>query len=263
LERLKKYGKKLWIITNSDYYYSKALLDYTINPYLKDHKHWSELFELTVTLAFKPRFFTDKVPFLKVDPETGLMENFDKKIEGGIFQGGYATKIQKDMGLSDDEILYLGDHIYGDVVKLKKECGWRTALVIEELNEEVLAYKSTKQISKDIDELMEEKVITEKSIDDLYAKEYEFGEAVSKDDLHAQFDKVEKIDKKIGQLIKEYESNFNPYWGEVMRAGAEPSIYASQIERYACIYMTSIADFKHYSPRTYFRPAKKHLAHEK
>lgn len=262
LERLKKYGKKLWIITNSDYDYSKALLDYTINPYLKEHKHWSELFELTVTLAFKPRFFTDKVPFLKVNPDTGLMENFDAKIEGGIFQGGWATKIQRDMGLEGDEILYLGDHIYGDVVKLKKACGWRTALVIEELSDEVAAYKSTKDISIEIDQLMEEKVITEKAIDDLYAKEHEFGETVSKEELHGEFDKIEKIDKKIGALIKTYESNFNPNWGEMMRAGAEPSIFASQIERYACIYMTKVSDFLDYNPRTYFRPKKRKIAHE-
>lgn len=262
LERLKKYGKKLWIITNSDYDYTKPLLDYTINPYLKEHKHWSELFELTVTLAFKPRFFSDKVPFLKVNPDTGLMENFDKKIEGGIFQGGWATKIQKDMGLAGDEILYLGDHIYGDVVKLKKACGWRTALVIEELNKEVISYKSTKEISVEIDQLMEEKVLTEKRIDELYAKEHEYGEKVAKSEVHAEFDKIEKLDKKIGSLIKSYESNFNPYWGEVMRAGAEPSIYASQIERYACIYMTKVSDFLNYNPRTYFRPKKRKMSHE-
>ena len=90
LERFKKYGKKLWIITNSGYAYTKALLDYAINPFLKDHKHWSELFEITVTLAAKPRFFTDKLPFLKVDTETGMLENYDKKLEPGIYQGGWS-----------------------------------------------------------------------------------------------------------------------------------------------------------------------------
>ncbi|MBD64395.1 MAG: 5'-nucleotidase [Halobacteriovoraceae bacterium] len=263
LERLRKYNKRLWIITNSDYKYTRALLDYTINPYLKDHKHWTELFEVTITLAFKPKFFTDKKIFLKVDPETGLMENFDAPIETGIFQGGYATKLQQDMKLAENEILYLGDHIYGDVMKLKKTCGWRTALVIEELDKEVQAFKSTKDISIEIDHLMDEKVAIEKKIDDLYAKEYEFGQDVDKQEVFAQFDKVEKLDKKIGTLIKTYEGHFNPFWGEVMRAGVEPSLLASQVERYACIYMTSVADLANYSPRTYFRPKKRKMAHEK
>lgn len=262
LERFKRYGKKLWIITNSDYTYSKKLLDHTINPYLKEHKNWQELFEVTFTLAAKPRFFTDNMPTLKVDPNTGHMDNFDGKIVSGIFQGGYARKLQKDMGLEGNEILYLGDHIYGDILKLKKACDWRTALVIEELEREVYAYKATKSISIELDELMEKKIAIEKQIDDLYAVEFEFGKTVEKKELNEKFNEIEKIDKDLAKHIKSYESHFNPYWGEVMRAGLEPSFFAEQIERYSCIYMTGVQDFAGYSPRTYFRPKKRKLAHE-
>ena len=101
-----------------------------------------------------------------------------------------------------------------------------------------------------------------KEIDELYATEHEFGESVSKDQVNAKFQEIEKIDKEIGKNIKEYESHFNSKWGEVMRAGAEPSQLAGQVERYACIYMSKISDFADYSPRTYFRPGKKKLAHE-
>jgi HAD superfamily 5'-nucleotidase-like hydrolase len=262
LERLKKYGKRLWIITNSDYNYTRALLDYTINPFLKDNKDWTELFEMTVTLAFKPRYFTEKIPYLKVNPETELMENYDKKLVPGIYQGGTANKLEKDMDLQGSEILYLGDHIYGDIVKLKKSCEWRTALVLEELDSEVDAYKSTKKISIEIDQLMEQKIVLEKEVDALYSKEHEFNQKVAKDDVFSKFNEIEKIDKQIGNNIKTYESNFNSYWGEVLRAGVEPSIYASQIERYACIYMTKIADFNQFSPRNYYRPKKRKMAHE-
>lgn len=262
LERYKKYGKRLWIITNSGYNYTKALLDYCINPFLEDHQTWDELFEITVTLAMKPRFFTDHLPFLTVDKETGLLENYDKKLEPGIYQGGYGISLQKDMGIEESEILYLGDHIYGDILKLKKACAWRTALVVEEMDTEVAAYKSTKSISIEIDNLMQQKIQLEKDIDDLYAKEFERGEKVDKDTLHAKFDEVEKIDKNLGKHIKSYESHFNPYWGEIMRAGAEPSFFAEQVERYACIYMTKISDFNEVSPRTYFRPGKRKLSHE-
>ena len=48
-----------------------------------------------------------------------------------------------------------------------------------------------------------------------------------------------------------------------MRAGVEPSFHASQIERYACIYMSKISDFADFSPRAYFRPKKRKIAHEK
>lgn len=262
LERFKKYGKKLWIITNSDYKYTRALLDHTITPFLEEHSHWSELFDITVTLAAKPKFFTDKLPFLKVDPTSAMMENFDLKIDTGIFQGGYAVKLQSDLGLKGDEILYLGDHIYGDILKLKKACDWRTALVLEELDQEVKAYKSTKQYSVEIDNLMTQKIILEKEIDDLYAQEHEFGQAVEKETILSKFDEIEKLDRQIAKQIKLYEGHFNPYWGEVMRAGAEPSVFASQVERYACIYMSKIADFVDYNPRHYYRPKKRKMAHE-
>lgn len=262
LERFAKYDKKLWIITNSDYDYTKALLDYTINPFLKDHKCWEDLFEITITLSRKPSFFMDHNAFLKVDTATGLLENFDKKVVPGIYQGGDANKLQEDMGIDGDQILYLGDHIYGDILKIKKTCDWRTALVLEELDEEVAAYKSTKGISIKIDELMASKVDLEKHIDELYAKEHEFGKKIPKEEVFAQFDKIEKIDKEIGSLIKVYEGKFNSTWGEIMRAGVEPSFFASQVERYACIYMSGVADFAKYSPRTYFRPKKRHIAHE-
>jgi hypothetical protein len=190
------------------------------------------------------------------------MENFDKKIISGIYQGGDAVKLQTDMELRDDEILYLGDHIYGDILKLKKTCGWRTALVIEELNEEVSAYKETKEISIEIDALMEQKIELERSIDELYADEHEHNKEIAKKDVMAKFDEIEKLDKQIAKQIKAYEQHFNPKWGEVMRAGAEPSAFAMQVERYACIYMSKVANFMNYSPRTYYRAKKRKIAHE-
>lgn len=262
LERFKKHGKKLWVITNSDYEYSKLLLDYSITPYLKEHKSWSELFNLVVTAAQKPRFFTDKMPLLQIDPATGLMRNHHGKIEDGIYQGGNAQTIQKNAGLSGEQILYLGDHIYGDVLQIKKTCNWRTALVIEELIEEISALEKSESLTAEINILMAEKIQLEQKLDDLFDREIEKGKKPDKEKIKAHFEKIEKVDKKIGKLIRAHSQHFNPYWGETMRAGVEPSRLAGQIEKYACIYMAKISDFKDYSPRTYYRPRKKTLPHE-
>lgn len=262
LERFKKHGKKLWVITNSDFEYSKLLLDYSINPHLKDHKNWSELFNLVVTAAQKPRFFTDKMPLLQIDPLSGLMRNHHGKIEDGIYQGGNAQNLQKNAGLSGEQILYLGDHIYGDVLQIKKTCNWRTALVIDELLSEIDALDKSSSISLEINTLMAEKVALEQKLDDLFDKEIEKGKKPDKTKIQAHFQKIEKVDKKIGKLIRSHSQYFNPYWGETMRAGVEPSRLAGQIEKYACIYMAKISDFAEYSPRTYYRPRKKTLPHE-
>ena len=34
------------------------------------------------------------------------------------------------------DVLYVGDHIFGDVLKSKKLRGWRTFLIVPELNDE-------------------------------------------------------------------------------------------------------------------------------
>ncbi len=262
LEKFKKHGKKLWVITNSDYEYSKLLLDYTINPFLKEHKDWSELFNLVVTLSNKPKFFTDKMPLLQVDPGTGLMKNHHGLIEDGIYQGGSAQALQKNAGLSGEQILYLGDHIYGDVLSIKKTCNWRTALVIDELRHECEALAKSQANADEINTLMAQKIDLEHKLDELFDREIERGKKPAKEKIQDHFQKIEKVDKKIGKLIRGHTQNFNPYWGETMRSGVEPSRLAGQIEKYACIYMAKISDFIDYSPRSYFRPKKKTLPHE-
>ncbi|MFA6236099.1 MAG: HAD-IG family 5'-nucleotidase [Bacteriovorax sp.] len=262
LERYKRYGKKLLIITNSDFSYTKLLLEHTINPFLKDHKDWSELFEITVTLSSKPRFFTTKTAFLKIDPATGFMTNAEGKITKGIYQGGFAGKLQKDLGLDGDEILYLGDHIYGDVVSIKKTFNWRTALVLDPLKEEIEAIQSSAFIQSEIDKQMTIKESLEHMLNDIDLRKNELGEDVSKEELNSLFNDIDKVNAIISDLLDQHKKFFNPYWGEMMRAGLEESRFADQVEKYACIYMTKVADLITYSPRTYFRPFRRTLPHE-
>lgn len=262
LERFKKYNKKLLVITNSDYSYSKLLMDHTINPFLKNHKHWSEIFEIVITGSTKPRFFTETNPFLKIDTASGMMTNHFGPITPGIYQGGNATTLQKSLNLVGDQILYIGDHIYGDILTLKKSCGWRTALVIEEIEQEAESIKKGQTHTLEINQLMDEKAILEKSLDDLYKKEFEDNLPVDKSEVQKVFDLIEKIDQRLSDKIKDFNVNFNHHWGEVMRAGNEESYLAGQVEKYACIYMSKISDFYQYSPRTYFRPKKRLMAHE-
>jgi HAD superfamily 5'-nucleotidase-like hydrolase len=254
LERYKKNGKKLLVITNSDFNYTKLLLDYTMNPFLKDHQSWTDLFDITITLASKPRFFHTSSPYLSINPETGLMSNAEGKIGKGIYQGGWAGKLQKDLGLEGDEILYLGDHIYGDVVSIKKTFNWRTALVLEPLAEEIEAVKRSAKIQKEIDKHMSAKEALEYKLN--------ANENASKEELNNFFSEIDKVNGIISEQLELHKHYFNPYWGEMMRAGLEESRFADQVEKYACIYMTKVSDLLSYSPRTYFRPFRRILPHE-
>ena len=261
LERYKDYGKKLMIITNSDYAYTRELLDYALDPFLKKHRSWQDLFDLVITFADKPRFFERNGRFLRIDPETGLMSNHYGKVDKGIFQGGWFGKLQQDFGYSGSEILYLGDHIYSDVVSIKKTCNWRTALVLNNLAREIQGLVKARPIQKKINLLMNEKQTLEKEINRLDTLRYE-GENIPRNRINKLFDKMDALNSDISALLHEYKTFFNPYWGEILRSGYDESRYAEQVERYACIYMTKVSDLYDYSPKTYFRPFHRTMPHE-
>ena len=259
LERLKLYDKKLIVITNSDYSYTKDLLDYSLNPYWKKHRDWREVFDLVVTFADKPRFFEGPSRFLRIDPELGTMSNHEGPVSRGIWQGGWFGDVQEGLGVAGNEILYLGDHIHGDVVSIKKLCDWRTGLVLGGLEKEIQAIHRTRALQAEIDRLMERKSVLERASDEAEMNRRLGGTArISEDDSREQ----DALNLRISELLDQLKPHFNPWWGEIFRAGSEESRYADQVEKYACIYMTRVSDLADYSPRTYFRPRRRAQAHE-
>jgi len=262
LERYKKHGKKLFVATNSDYSYTKFLLDHTITPYLKDHKSWQDLFDYTITLAAKPRFFMDNQRFLRIDPNTGLMSNMDAPLEPGVYQGGSANVFTHDLKVAPDEILYIGDHIYGDILRLKKDCAWRTALVVEELADEISKEQTVTPILEKVNKLMEQKLPLESRLDELISEQIEKNTTHHDEAIRKLLNEISELDKNISPLIRQQQQVFNPYWGEVLRTGIEESYFAYQVDRFACVYMAYLSDLMAVSPRTYFRSARRPLAHD-
>ena len=61
---------------------------------------------------------------------------------GKIYEGGNLARVRARLGVTGDRILYVGDHIYGDILRSKKESSWRTAMIIQEMEAEVIAHES-------------------------------------------------------------------------------------------------------------------------
>ena len=77
---------------------------------------------------------------------------------GKVYEGGNLHDLERALGVTGDQVLYVGDHIYGDILRSKKESAWRTAMVIQELETEVLAYESCRADlarSEDLEDLHE------------------------------------------------------------------------------------------------------------
>jgi HAD superfamily 5'-nucleotidase-like hydrolase len=262
LEKFKRHGKKIFVLTNSEYHYTKLLMDYAITPFLKDHQSWTDLFELVVTFAQKPRFFYDDLKFLQINPADGTMTNLTEKLGPGVYQGGGAGLFTKELGLEADEILYIGDHIYGDILRLKKDCGWRTAMVIEELQKEVDRNRMAEPLNHEIEVLMKKKEPMEEQLTDLMTLKIEKSSKSDEGKIEELQKSISEIDAQISTLIKKQNTLYNEHWGQLMRAGNEESYFAYQMERYACVYMAKLGDLLELSPRTYFRAPRKLLSHE-
>lgn len=262
LEKFRRHGKKIFVLTNSDYHYTKLLLDYAIQPFLKEHKSWVDLFEFVITFASKPKFFYESQRYLRVNPADGTMTNMEGKLTPGIYQGGNAKKFTSDLDLAGDDILYIGDHIYGDILRLKKDCNWRTAMVIEELNTELESNKKAEPINQEIELLMKKKEPLEDELTEIMTKKIEKAADFNESLIDPLQKTISEIDAQISQLIKKQQSMYNANWGQLMRAGNEESYFAYQLDRYACVYMEKLGDLLELSPRTYFRAPRRPLAHE-
>lgn len=261
LEKYKKHGKKIFILTNSDFHYSKLLLDYAITPFLKENKSWLDLFEFVITFAHKPRFFYENNRFLHVNPIDGTMTNVNDNLTPGVYQGGNAMSFTKELGLEGDDILYIGDHIYGDILRLKKDCNWRTAMVLEELESETENNHKAEPINREIDVLMKKKEPLEDELTDLMTRKIDEGR-IDENRVEGLQRSIAEIDAQISAHIKKQQTMYNPNWGQLMRAGNEESYLAYQVERYACVYMPKLSDLLELSPRTYFRAPRRPLSHE-
>ena len=153
LKDLKTSGRKIFIVTNSLWDYTNIVMNYVCGNSKKElNFEWLAYFDLVITGSQKPSFFMTKNQIYSVDLKTCSLRNIDiinlTKIENSdlkVFQGGHFKLLYDILGIKGgSEILYIGDHIYGDILRSKKEIGWRTMLVIEELEKEITAIQNSK-----------------------------------------------------------------------------------------------------------------------
>jgi 5'-nucleotidase len=78
---------------------------------------------------------------------------------GAVYEGGNLGDFEQAIGVTGDRILYVGDHIYGDILRSKRDSAWRTAMIIQEMEAEVVAHEACRELhrkSADLEERREE-----------------------------------------------------------------------------------------------------------
>ena len=111
---------------------------------------WDDLFDLVICSARKPGFFLPKGKGERVPADT--VPHLPNR-RGHCFTGGDAFYLESKLGAIGDAILYFGDHTYGDILRSKKSVGWRTAMIVPEVEEEILAAEPLRGTLADLEEI--------------------------------------------------------------------------------------------------------------
>lgn len=266
-------GKKLMLITNSEWSYSAPMMSYAFDRFLPDGKTWRDLFEIIIVGARKPNFFTMRQPFFEVIDNEGLLKPTVAKLKNGVvYLGGSAQQLEKDLGLSGDEILYVGDHMFGDVHVSKNVLRWRTALILRELEDELGAIEQFQLKQIQFSNLMNEKEYLEADLCQiklqLQRKRDNYGPLNNLPDINLESlatelrNNIEILDQSITPLAKLAAELNNSIWGLLMRAGNDKSYLAYQVERYADIYTSRVSNLMKLTPFAYLRSPRGSLPHD-
>ncbi len=257
----KRSGKKLLLITNSEWSFVKPVMDYAYSPYLPEDMTWEDLFELVIVESRKPGFFEGSKRMFEI------CDDLLRPVSGDlnptkIYLGGDAEKVEAHLGLSGDDILYVGDHVYGDVIVSKSRFKWRTCVVLRELEQELEALSKDHPLQTQINELMKAKEDLENEGNDLrllgLRKRATDQTRARREAIRIE---VDDLDKQLGEILCSLQSA-NPSWGHMMRAGNDESLLAQQVERYACIYTSRVSNLGFYTPFKYFRAPRLALPHD-
>lgn len=273
LHQFKESGKRLFVVTNSEVGYTDFVLSFLFRNAQPFFKGWRSCFDIVCAFSRKPGFFMENRP-----PE--IIE--DK--EHLFFSGGNINYLEDRLRIKGDKVLYVGDHIYGDILKSKHNSTWRTCIIVPELDYQIRAEQRAKPFLKELikNESRHKQITMElhwrrgQSQDLQQFKEAEADELNPRD--------LARIDGRIASLNRKLEANhrelstlmcestrlrrqisnlFNPFWGRLFKTGGQLSIFAEQIRDYACIYTSSVSNFNFYGSQSYLESLVTPMPHER
>ncbi|XP_059803218.1 5'-nucleotidase, cytosolic IIa isoform X3 [Hypanus sabinus] len=252
LSRMNEVGK-VFLVTNSDYQYTNKIMTYMFDfghgPMPgTPHRPWQSYFDLVVVDARKPLFFSEGTVLRQVDKTTGHLKigTHTGPLQHGVVYSGGSSDIMGDLlGAKGKDILYIGDHIFGDILKSKKRQGWRTFLVIPELAQELHVWTDKSSLFEEL-----------QSLDVFLAELYKHLDSSSNErpDISA-------IQRRIKKVTHDMDMCYG-MMGSLFRSGSRQTLFASQVMRYADLYAASFINLLYYPFSYLFRAAHVLMPHE-
>jgi hypothetical protein len=250
-------GKKLFLLTNSEAYYTQALMSWLLDGKLPSYPTWRDYFDLVVVSAGKPGFFTSDKPMRPLADAELAAARMPPHPNPVRTSGGSRT-LQETCGFYGDEVLYIGDHTFGDILRAKKRSRWRTAMVIEELAHELEQEHSELDALRALDAMLARRKRIEFELDRLRRAT----PAEARERLEPLSSELADLKTRIRQCDQEIEGRFNRYWGKLFKCGEINSHFGSQVKDFACVYTSAVRNFLDYPEDMYFRSPREIMPHE-
>ncbi len=275
LLRLALRGRRLILLTNSEWHYADAVCSFLFDDLLPGLSRWRQLFDLVIVQSRKPSFFRSRDRFVELDDAGEPVAESEVPAWGRIYQGGSLVGLMQLIGEPGERVLYVGDHIYGDIVSSKIESTWRTALIVRELEEEIARRREiADQISRGRD-LKRQLTALGHDMDHardlllLHRQRAEQGDDAAAGSSKILQQKLETITSRHREILAEQaqwadriERQFNPYWGSFFKQGVSKTRFSGQLETYACLYTSRVSNFAYYGTNRYFRVTRDPMMHE-
>ena len=285
LHKLRSAGKRLFMLTNSPYHYTDSIMSYLLAADPAHYQNWTQYFDVIVCSAKKPLWFRypnqgEDLPFLRRTNDLPARAAADSLATGPfergvIYEGGNLLGFESRLKISGPEVLYVGDHIYGDILRSKKDSNWRTALIVQELDQEIRALTATDPLRVRRRQLAEARPFFEDELRYYAAKFKEVAKSSARQTPDEKLTRerakghIDRVRAELTQLEHEYEQvegqinrAFHPYWGSLLKEMNGLSIFGKQVDLYADIYMRRVSSLGIYSPTQFFRSPHDLMPHE-
>ncbi len=257
LDRLKRAGKKLFLLTNSDWTFTNGVMGHLLDGQDEARLRWTDYFDLVVVSSRKPDFFLET-------PESQSLDGQPR-----CYSGGHAAWLEFMLDAQGEQILYVGDHIYGDVLRSKKSASWRTLLLVPELERELRLLEAK---ADDLRELLRLETARRRTLrrasvlmdqwkrnrvrrhvlgprlssDATVALDQEAAQLATSAEALQRRAELQRLE--LAGLTSAVEAVFNPMWGPMFRDRDELTRFADQIQQFACAYTGKVGNLYMYDP---------------
>ncbi|XP_015439334.1 PREDICTED: cytosolic purine 5'-nucleotidase isoform X2 [Dufourea novaeangliae] len=253
LNRIRESGAKVFLLTNSDYVFTDKIMTYLFDfPHGakpdEPHRSWNTYFDTIVVDARKPLFFGEGTILRQVDTRTGALKLGTHKgplHTGEVYSGGSCDVFTELIGAKGKDVLYVGDHIFGDILKSKKIRGWRTFLIVPELVQELHVWTDKCQLFAEL-----------QSLDVMLGEMYKNLDSSTKEKPD-----ISKLRASIRDVTHKMDLSYG-MMGSLFRSGSRQTFFSSQVVRYADLYAATFLNLIYYPFSYMFRAPAMLMPHE-